>query len=353
MIIAPARPNLPASPANKLSDEQAYGLEPSFVRYAMRTGLAVLLPSMVLWFLAASNATDAEWFVRWKSGRLFQVLFGHWVCPFILWFFSASLSYLLIKGSMLRADRRCMALLLGQVLPRGRQYVVPGESGKDTYQRISAQLRTLFPDAIAQNFLLCRLAAALGSDGTRDEAALEASETARMLASYALPRYVAWAIPMWGLIGTVIGISEAVSHFSAAMSSGDGQAGGTAAALQQHLPLVTGGLAAAFDATFVALLLSLPVMLLITWTEKAEEEYLLEVREQWRKVQPMVRELKQTTLGELTMLNVVPAPADSLRQPERGPERDSLSEELHLLVLQVKALQETMSELRESRAPVN
>ena len=66
-----------------------------------------------------------------------------------------------------------------------------------------------------------------------------------------------WAIPILGFIGTVWGISGAVSNFSSAMTSVE-SAAAVSEALKDNLPLVTADLATAFDTTLLALLLSVP-----------------------------------------------------------------------------------------------
>lgn len=344
MIISIQRSTTPTSSTTT----QPYGLEPFFFRHALRMALAVLSPTLLIWLLVTSHAIDPDWLLRTGTGRLFQTLFGHWVCPLILWFFATSLSYLIAKWRLLQSERHVTILLANQVLPRAPQQSVPGEVGPDIYQRIYAQLRSLAPKTTPNNLLLVRLRGEMIDRANTKEEDISENELARMQASYALPRYVVWAIPMWGLIGTVVGISESVSHFSRAMNEG-GQSGGVAAALQQHLPMVTGGLASAFDATFVALLLSLPVMLLITWLEKEEESYHIELRAQWQRVQPLIAKARAPVTAETDITAVTslldPAPPEAVQT-----DRDRLSEELRLLVLQVKALQETMNDLRESKS---
>ena len=88
--------------------------------------------------------------------------------------------------------------------------------------------------------------------------------------SYALPRILVWAIPLLGFIGTVIGISTAVSGFTGFLEN-------TAEIeqIKEGIGSVTGGLAVAFDTTLLALLLSVVVMIPLVLVEKMEGEVLL------------------------------------------------------------------------------
>lgn len=73
---------------------------------------------------------------------------------------------------------------------------------------------------------------------------------------YQLLRYLAWAIPTVGFIGTVVGIASALSLID-----------------PQHmdLPRITGSLAVAFDTTVIALIESAIVVFLLNMTQKEEE----------------------------------------------------------------------------------
>jgi hypothetical protein len=76
--------------------------------------------------------------------------------------------------------------------------------------------------------------------------------------SYALIRFITWAIPILGFLGTVLGITEAI-------------AGVTPEVLEQSLSSVTDGLALAFDTTAVALALTMVIMFLSYVTDRAEQ----------------------------------------------------------------------------------
>ena len=88
--------------------------------------------------------------------------------------------------------------------------------------------------------------------------------------SYSLPRILVWAIPLLGFIGTVIGISGAVSGFSGFLeNSGDVEQ------IKEGIGAVTSSLGLAFDTTLLALFLSVLVMIPLVLAERYESNLLL------------------------------------------------------------------------------
>jgi len=83
-------------------------------------------------------------------------------------------------------------------------------------------------------------------------------------ASYGLTRFITWAIPILGFLGTVLGITEAI-------------AGVTPEQLEQSLHTVTDGLALAFDTTALALGLTMLLMFLTFLVERLEQTVLEQV----------------------------------------------------------------------------
>jgi biopolymer transport protein ExbB/TolQ len=79
--------------------------------------------------------------------------------------------------------------------------------------------------------------------------------------SYALVRLITWAIPILGFLGTVLGITGAIS-------------GVTPEKLEKDLSAVTDGLALAFDTTAVGLALTMVAMFLSYLAERAEQSVL-------------------------------------------------------------------------------
>lgn len=95
-----------------------------------------------------------------------------------------------------------------------------------------------------------------------------------MESSYSLIKGLIWAIPVLGFIGTVQGLSAAIGYFGQVLS-GNAELSEIKPALQQ----VTGGLATAFETTFVALVAALVIQLILTVVRKGEEELMDECKE--------------------------------------------------------------------------
>jgi biopolymer transport protein ExbB/TolQ len=121
------------------------------------------------------------------------------------------------------------------------------------------------PDGEREGLLPRALLAALHRFGaTRSIADASASargvcegEADRLDSELSLLRYIAWAIPAVGFIGTVRGIGDALAQAHRAM--------------QGDLSGVTAGLGTAFNSTLIALLLSLVLMFLLHHLQSEQE----------------------------------------------------------------------------------
>ncbi|MEX0940991.1 MAG: MotA/TolQ/ExbB proton channel family protein [Pseudomonadales bacterium] len=91
------------------------------------------------------------------------------------------------------------------------------------------------------------------------------SESERLDSELAMIRYIAWAIPSIGFLGTVRGIGQAL-----------GQAH---QAVQGDIAGVTQSLGVAFNSTFVALLISIVVMFLMHQLQQAQERVVLDTED--------------------------------------------------------------------------
>ncbi|WNC32564.1 MULTISPECIES: MotA/TolQ/ExbB proton channel family protein [unclassified Thermosynechococcus] len=169
------------------------------------------------------------------------------------------------------------AIALFQQAPSLRQIWIPANypftSMRDILQlqQTLAQRRTLLPNRCA------RVLGAFLSSGQREiavEAAAEESGSAAAAtdASYTIPRVLVWAIPLLGFIGTVVGISQAVSGFSSFLETAQ-----DVNQIKEGIGGVTTGLAVAFDTTLVALVLSVLVMIPMVIVERWENKLLLQI----------------------------------------------------------------------------
>jgi len=99
-------------------------------------------------------------------------------------------------------------------------------------------------------------------------------DSARTENSFTVLRVLIWAIPIVGFIGTVVGLGGAVGGFSESLPKAT-----DFAQLKGLLTGVTGGLSVAFDATFVALLISILLMFPSSLLEKRELDLLADIDE--------------------------------------------------------------------------
>ena len=109
---------------------------------------------------------------------------------------------------------------------------------------------------------------ALGNGTVRVEESL-ALLWRRYEESYLLPRYISWAVPILGFIGTVLGISLAADGIRRIISSDAGLS-----SLSSDLSGAIAPLGIAFDTTLIALSLSVVLTLFLSLVQRDEERIL-------------------------------------------------------------------------------
>ena len=172
--------------------------------------------------------------------------------------FCCALGTLLAKLWHNLAERRaCRALNLpawdGKAIPPKDALQLTG-----CVDRLSMRLR--------RTFVARRVLAVLDFLGQRKSAAglddqmraLADADALSLESSYALTRFITWAIPILGFLGTVLGITGAIS-------------GITPEVLEKSLSGVTDGLSEAFDSTALALGLTMITMFCSFLVERAEQ----------------------------------------------------------------------------------
>ena len=95
--------------------------------------------------------------------------------------------------------------------------------------------------------------------------------------SWLLPRYISWAVPILGFIGTVLGISLAADGIRRIIASDAGFAN-----LSNDLDTAIAPLGIAFDTTLIALSLSLLLTLMLVLVQRGEERLLATLEKQMR-----------------------------------------------------------------------
>lgn len=172
--------------------------------------------------------------------------------------FGCALAALLTKLWQSRGER---AACRRHILPAWDGQPVPTVEAVTLYGGLHQLGRRL-----QQTYLGRRVAAVLDFVSSRGSAAelddqmrtLADNDNMAMEGSYALVRFITWAIPILGFLGTVLGITKAISGVSPD-------------ALENSLSSVTDGLAEAFDTTALALALTMIVMFISFLTERVEQ----------------------------------------------------------------------------------
>jgi biopolymer transport protein ExbB/TolQ len=173
-----------------------------------------------------------------------------------------ALAIIAYKGFHARRERRLLERDLVHV-PEGMR-ILP-EDTREYARQIEA-----LPPADGECLLPRALLAALHRFGaTRDvqdvsdaSRAVCDAEADRLDSELSMLRYIAWAIPAIGFIGTVRGIGDALAEAHRAVT---GDVSG-----------VTAGLGTAFNSTLVALLLSIVLMFLLHQLQLAQERLVLD-----------------------------------------------------------------------------
>jgi biopolymer transport protein ExbB/TolQ len=176
-------------------------------------------------------------------------------------FFCCALGALLGKLWQLRQE---MAACWTDILPRWDGKPVPVDRAADLLASIDRQ-----PARVQETYLGRRVRAVLDFLCQRRNAAgldeqmrtLSDNDALTQENSFALLRFITWAIPILGFLGTVLGITGAI-------------AGVTPEVLENSMSDLTNGLAEAFDATALALGLTMVCMFLTYLVERQEQSVL-------------------------------------------------------------------------------
>jgi len=174
-----------------------------------------------------------------------------------------------------------LGFLISKLMGRGRERaaltaeIIPAWDSKPVApsqaEPLLAELKQQ-PDSTQGTYLGRRAGAILDFVASRNSAdelddqlrTLSDNDAMAQEGSYSLLRFITWAIPILGFLGTVLGITEAI-------------AGVTPEILEKSLSTVTDGLALAFDTTALALFLTMILMFGSFVVERLEQGVLAEV----------------------------------------------------------------------------
>lgn len=226
---------------------------------------AMLIRSPLLWGAALSFCFFAlihGGVIR--DANVVRYLAGHWVEYVEVVLFCVGLAALGLKWLDITAQKRGL-----------RNDVLPETPAGGQNPMEAADLQAALPDTppASQSYLVRRFRDALDlvvrtgtADGLEDHLKYLADlEAARAASSYGLVRFVVWAIPIMGFLGTVIGITVAIANLSPTQL--------------ENISGVVAGLGTAFDTTATALALSMVLMFVQFLIDRSEQKLLGNVDE--------------------------------------------------------------------------
>lgn len=188
--------------------------------------------------------------------------------PAALFFFGGA-AVLFLKGRKLKFQQRALSL---SAVPAEPEFVLTEATAATVLARIHSLV-----DHPRHFVLLNRIDRALSNlknigqvnDVSAILRAQAENDEDQVASSYTLLNGLVWAIPVLGFIGTVQGLSMAISQFTKTL-----QGAGDISAIRTSLQGVTGGLATAFETTLIALVFALVLQLWITFQQKLEMSFL-------------------------------------------------------------------------------
>lgn len=231
----------------------------AFIIAVLLSGIAYALTVFILQRLPFTN-TVAAMILR-PSNQYTMI-------PATLLFFGG-VAVLFLKGWKLKFQQRALTL---SAVPAEPEFVLTEATATTVLVRIHSLV-----DHPRHFVLLNRIDRALSNlkniGQVNDVSAILRAQAENdedlVASSYTLLNGFVWAIPVLGFIGTVQGLSMAISQFTQTL-----QAGGDISMIRTSLQGVTTGLATAFETTLIALVFALILQLWITFTQKREMSFL-------------------------------------------------------------------------------
>jgi len=264
--------------------------------------------------------------------------------------FSCALGGLLVKLLALPAERKATRI---DLLPRWDGKPTPVDQASVLMASVDRQPARIRGTVMARRvravleFICQRRTVADLDDQLR---ALADNDAIAHEHSYSLIRLITWAMPILGFLGTVIGITGAIG-------------GVTPEVLEQSLSQVTGGLAEAFDATAVALSLTMATMFLTSLVERQEQSLLETVdhfidrslAHRWQRDTadhaPVLAAVQQCTQAMTTAVEgVVQKQAEVWAKALAEPERQAVQIQEHMLQQLFNGLKQAMEQTLQTHA---
>ena len=199
-----------------------------------------------------------------SDANVVRYLAGHWVEYVEVIMFCIGLAALSLKMFDVVSQRRAVGDSLVESIPEGGQNPIDAQS-------LLESLPTETSGSSSTSYLVRRLRESLDlvvRTGTADKLEdhlkyLADLDAARAAQSYGLVRFIIWAIPIMGFLGTVIGITVAIASLSPTEL--------------ENISGVVAGLGTAFDTTATALALSMVLMFMQFVIDRYEQSLLADV----------------------------------------------------------------------------
>ncbi len=233
-----------------------------------RGWLDAIVASPVLWGAALTAGFYAAIpHLPWQRELIQRYCTGHILAYVETTLFLLGVTVLCLKMLTLGSQKRALKQSILESSPQ------ESEDSSQFATRILMLLQEL-PGRIQRSYIMvrlgqvCRNIRELGTTKNLYDHQQYLADVAaeRLHESYSFVRTITWAVPILGFLGTVMGITIAIANVQPEQ-------------LKDSMDEVTGGLGIAFDTTTLALGLTLVLVFLSHWIEKAEQKILHQVDE--------------------------------------------------------------------------
>ena len=221
-------------------------------------GTARQITVLILSLLVTAGIYAALWSYAPGDSILVRYLSGHWVEYIETWLFAWAMLALIQRLWLLRRERSVLGRDLLEA--HGGTPVPPSKAGQllQRLDRLPARFRaTIYVRRLrsALEFIAVRQSTRGLEDHLRDQAEADADYAD---GSLSLVRFITWAVPILGFLGTVLGITNAVANV-------------TPEQITQSISSITDGLAVAFDTTALALGYSICLMFFTFVVDRSQQ----------------------------------------------------------------------------------
>lgn len=239
-----------------------------------------LLPSLIVAVVGGSITVAAAYLLKGVLPYFHDLIMARGPIQFLtvygFWF---TLGMLIFKYRSLQNERSAFGLDFIKSFTTGRE-VLGTETFVGEMQAIEENMDPRHKDLILVNRINKAIKQIRINKNPADVAnvltTVAVTDAAVLDSSYILIKFMIWALPVLGFIGTIMGMTQAIGSFDTVLK-GISEVGFSG--VKESLGLVTGGLSVAFETTFLALILSAVVNLFSNALQKREEDLLSDVDE--------------------------------------------------------------------------